>query len=98
MLRAELRREQEAVEAATRRGRLATFVVTMTTADATVAVEPDGDIEHAARGALALLDDVVAVALYGLILAGPLVLLAVVIWLLERRRRRRSDERLLEQR
>ena len=98
VLRAELRREQEAVEAATRRGRLATFVVTMTTADAAVAEEPDGDIEHAARGALALLDDVVAVALYGLILGGPLVLLAVVIWLLERRRRRRSDERLLEQR
>ena len=98
MLRAELRREQEAVEAATRRGRLATFVVTMTTADAAVAEEPDGDIEHAARQALDLLDDVVAVALYGLILAGPLVLLAVVIWLLERRRRRRSDERLLEQR
>ena len=70
----------------------------MTTADAAVAEEPDGEIEHAARGALGLLDDVVAVALYGLILGGPLVLLAVAIWLLERRRRRRSDERLLEQR
>ena len=71
----------------------------MTTADAAVAEEePDGDIEHAARQALGLLDDVVAVALYGLILGGRLVLLAVAIWLLERRRRRRSDERLLEQR
>jgi len=97
VLRAQLRQEQDAVEAATRRGRLATFVVTMTTADAAVAEEPDGDIEHAARQALDLLDDVVAVALYALILGGPLVLLAVVIWLLERRRRRRSDERLLEQ-
>ena len=97
-LRAELRREQEAVETATRRGRLATFVVTMTTADVAVAEEPDGEIEHAARAALRLLDDVVAVALYGLILGGPLVLLAGAIWLLEGRRRRRSDERLLEQR
>ena len=97
LLRAQLRQEQEAVEAATRRGRLATFTLTLTTADPAVADEPDGDIEHAARTALDLLDDVVAVALYGLILGGPLVLLAVVIWLLERRRRRRSDERLLEQ-
>ena len=97
VLRAQLRQEQRAVEAATRRGRLATFTLTLTTADAAVAEEPDGDIEHAARQALDLLDDVVAVALYVLILGGPLVLLAVVIWLLERRRRRRSDERLLEQ-
>ena len=97
VLRAQLRQEQEAVEAATRRGRLATFVVTMTTADAAVAEEPDGQIEHAAREALGLLDDVLAAGMYFLILGGPLALLAVVIWLLERRRRRRSDERLLEQ-
>ena len=71
----------------------------MTTADATVAEEPDGQIEHAARVALGLLDEdvLVAAVLYGLILGGPLVVLAVVIWLLERRRRRRSDERLLEE-
>jgi hypothetical protein len=97
VLRAQLRQEQDAVEAATRRGRLATFTLALTTADAAVAEEPDGDIEHAAREALDLLDDVVAVALYGLILGGPLVLLGAAIWLLERRRRRRSDERLLEQ-
>jgi hypothetical protein len=97
VLRAQLRQEREAVEAATRRGRLATFTLALTTADAAAAAEPDGDIEHAARQALDLLDDVVAVALYGLILGGPLVLLAAVIWLLERRRRRRSDEHLLEQ-
>jgi hypothetical protein len=97
VLRAQLRQEQEAVAAATRRGRLATFVVTMTTADAAVAEEPDGQIEHAAREALGLLDDVVAAGMYAVILGGPLVLLAVAIWLLERRRRRRSDERLLEQ-
>ena len=96
-LRAELRREQDAVEAATRRGRLATFRLTLTTADAAAVEEPDGEIEHAARRALGLLDDVVAAALYVVILGGPLVLLAVVVWLLERRRRRRRDDRLLEQ-
>jgi hypothetical protein len=98
VLRAQLRQEQEAVEAATRRGRLATFVVTMTTADAVVAEDPDGEIEHAAREALGLLDDVVAAGMYVVILGGPLVLLAVLIWLFERRRRRRGDERLLEER
>ena len=97
VLRAQLRQEQDAVEVATRRGRLATFTLTLTTADAAVAEEPDGEIEHAAREALGLLDDVVAVGMYAVILGGPLVLLAVVIWLLDRRRRRRSDERLLEQ-
>ena len=97
VLRAQLRQEREAVEAATRRGRLATFTLTLTTAGAVAAEEPDGEVEHAAREALGLLDDVLAVALYGLILGGPLVLLAVAIWLLARHRRRRGDERLLEQ-
>jgi hypothetical protein len=96
-LRAELRRQQEAIEAATRRGRLATFSLALTTADASAAPEPDGEIEHAVREAWGLLDDLVAAALYALILGGPIVVLGILVWLLERRRRRRSDDRLLEQ-
>ncbi|MGE5691093.1 MAG: DUF4349 domain-containing protein [Pseudomonadota bacterium] len=96
-LRAELRRQQDAVAATARRGSLATFRLTLTTADAVVAPEPDGAIEHAVREAWGLLDDVVAGAVYAVVLGGPVVLLAVALWLLERRRRRRSDERLLAQ-
>jgi len=96
-LRAELRRQQDAVEAATRRGRLATFALSLTTADAAAVPEPDGEIEHAVREAWGLLDDLVAGAVYALIVGGPIVVLGILLWLLERRRRRRSDDRLLDE-
>jgi hypothetical protein len=91
-IRAEQRRRAE-VE---RRGRLSRIVLTLTTREAEEAAKPDGEIESAVRDALRALDDVVAVVLYGLIVAGPFVLLAVLAVALERRRRHRADERLLE--
>jgi hypothetical protein len=96
--RAQLRRQQDAVEQTTRRGRLATFRVTLTTAEAATAPRSDGAIERAARRAFGLLEDAVAVSVYPLVLGTPLVVLGLAVLLLERRRRRRRDDRLLEQR
>jgi hypothetical protein len=93
--RAELRQQQDAIAETTRRGRLATFTLTLTTADPARAPEPDGELEHAAREAFDLLRNVAAAALYPLILGAPLVLLGTLVWLVARRTRRRRDERLL---
>ncbi|HSC92009.1 MAG TPA: DUF4349 domain-containing protein [Gaiellaceae bacterium] len=95
-VRAELRRQQDVVAATTRRGRLATFRLALTTAAPEAAAEPDGAIEHAARRALGLLGDALAGAIYVVILGGPLVLVGAVLWLLARRLRRRGNERLLD--
>lgn len=95
-LEEQIRAEQRRREEIERRGRLSRIVLTLTTREAEEAAEPDGKIESAVRDAFGALDDVVAVALYGLIVAGPFVLVAVVAVMLERRRRRRADERLLE--
>jgi hypothetical protein len=91
-LRAEVRRREE-IE---RLGRLSRIALTLTTREAEEAAEPDGEIESAVRDALGALDDVVAIALYALIVAGPFLLVAIAAVALERRRRRRADERLLE--
>jgi hypothetical protein len=95
-LEEQIRAEQRRREEVERRGRLSRIVLTLTTREAEEAAEPDGEIETALRDALGALDDVVAVVLYGLIVAGPFVLVAVLAVALERRRRRRADERLLE--
>jgi hypothetical protein len=95
-LEEQIRAEQRRREEVERRGRLSRIVLTLTTREAEEAVKPDGEIESAVRDALRALDDIVAVVLYGLIVAGPFVLLALLAVALERRRRHRADERLLE--
>lgn len=94
--RRELRAEQRRREEVERTARLSRVVLTLTTSEAEEAAEPDGEIETAVRDAFGALDDLVAGALYGLIVAGPFVVLVVAAVALERRRRRRADERLLE--
>jgi hypothetical protein len=95
-LEEQIRAEQRRREEIERRGRLSRIALTLTTREAEEAAKPDGEIESAVREALHALDDVVAVVLYALIVAGPFVLVAALAVALERRRRRRADERLLE--
>jgi Domain of unknown function (DUF4349) len=95
-LEAQIRAEQRRREEIERRGRLSRVVLTLTTREAEEAAKPAGEIETAVRNALNALDDVLAVVLYALIVAGPFLVLAAIGVGLERRRRRRADERLLE--
>jgi Domain of unknown function (DUF4349) len=85
------RRELKATRA---EGRFATIALTLTT-EKIEAVVPRGD------GKLDGIKDVLVwegvVALYALVVAGPVVLLGVLIWLALRLRRRREETRLLAQ-
>jgi hypothetical protein len=73
--------------------RLATVQLSLTTEQLDTAPTEDGAIDR-------VLDILVIeglVALYVLVIAGPLVLLAVLVWLVLRLRRRRGEARLLAQ-
>jgi hypothetical protein len=73
--------------------RLATVQLSLTTEQLDAAPAEDGAIDR-------ILDILVIeglIALYVLVIAGPLVLLAVLVWLVLRLRRRRGEARLLAQ-
>jgi hypothetical protein len=73
--------------------RLATVQLSLTTEQLDTAPAEDGAIDR-------ILDILVIeglIALYVLVIAGPLVLLAVLVWLVLRLRRRRGEARLLAQ-
>lgn len=95
-LEEQIRAEQRRREEIERRGRLSRVVLTLTTSEAAAGLEPAGEIETAVRDALGALDDIAAVVVYVLILAGPFLLVAILALALARRRRHRADERLLE--
>ncbi len=60
------------------------------------AAAPHGRIERAARDGLAALASAASVAVFLLVLAGPLLLLVALGWTLRRRRVRRANDALLE--
>jgi hypothetical protein len=60
------------------------------------AAAPQGRIEHAARDGLAALASATSVAVFLLVLVGPLLVLAAVAWGFRRRRVRRADDALLD--
>ncbi len=92
--RQELTQVRAQLRATRAEGRFATIGLTLTT-EKTEAVVPAGD------GTLDGIKDVLVwegvVALYALVLVGPLVLLGVLLWLALRLRRRREETRLLAQ-
>jgi hypothetical protein len=93
----ELARFTNARDATVQRGNLARVALTLTTRDAPEGppAQP-GYVERTLEDAVDALGKVVAWALYVLIVASPLVLLAAILLPLERRRRRRADQHLLE--
>jgi hypothetical protein len=84
---------------ARRAASFARVALTLTTAEtAAIAPKPDepGRIERAWHRALDILAQEVVIALYAVVVAGPLVLLAALAWLGARGGRRRSRDALLE--
>lgn len=80
----------------TSRARLAKVSLSLTTQDAAVAAKQPGRIERAFTDAGSVLAKEVAWALYVLVVALPLLLLAVILVLVARTARRRGERLLLE--
>ena len=90
---AELRAERAALR---RTASFATVSLRLTTRDAAaVAPAPDGRVERILRDAGSILALELAFALYGLIVAAPVALLAAIAFFAARATRRRADDRLL---
>jgi hypothetical protein len=92
--RAELARLRAQLRATRAEGRFATIALALTT-ERIEAVTPSG--ESRLDGIKDVLVWEGIVALYALVIAGPLVLLGVLLWLALRLRRRREESRLLAQ-
>jgi hypothetical protein len=92
--RRELRDLRSSKAQTTREGRLATFSLSLTTAQA-AAAQDDSRLDRALDEAKDILALEVAVVLYALVIVGPFALLGLLVWLALRLRRRREEARLL---
>ena len=92
--RAELARLRTQLRTTRAEGSFATVALTLTT-ERTEAVTPGGDSRLDGIKDVLVWEGIVV--LYALVVAGPLVLLGVLLWLVLRLRRRREETRLLAQ-
>lgn len=76
--------------------RLATLVVTLTTEERIGEPEPAGRVERTLDEAVDILAWEAAAGVYGLVAAGPALLVAAAAWLALRTRRRHEEKRLLD--
>ena len=98
---AEAQRELREIRAAraqtTREGELATVSLSLTTEERAEATPAPGRLDRAVDRAQEVLEWEAAAVLLILVAVGPIVLVALAVWLALRFTRRRADERLLEQ-